>query len=338
MLRVYQPITNHPIYTLHSQLEHLVCEVWCNASATPCENLLQPNFRIIYNSYLWLKTDIDAIYAKCVTLNSIERTAIRTAFNINNRIEELCNGTITPIYLNALPVVVKDFMKPLLVKFYNNLLGLGQVAGDKLQYYNQLIETSKFTTCPCCGLSPIESAETLYREDNDHYLPKAEFPFASVNFKNLVPLCGKCNKKCKGSKNPIETGRRAFFPYSLTPHYIEVRMQLVNNPDIDFEVLRSQDIAVSFVGDTPKIDTWNWVFEIDGRYNEEVRKFSKTELRRVANRLLRSEKRKHNLSYLEIINDEIEDCEDNKYEEHKFLKISFYEAIKNRADWMAVYE
>mgnify|MGYP003393790045 CR=1 FL=1 len=84
MLRVYQPITSHPIYTLHSQLEHLVCEVWCNANATPCENLLQPSFRIIYNAYSWLKTDIDTIYAKCVPLTVPERELITTAFNVNN--------------------------------------------------------------------------------------------------------------------------------------------------------------------------------------------------------------------------------------------------------------
>ncbi|POY40552.1 hypothetical protein C3L50_03360 [Flavobacterium alvei] len=335
MLRVYQPITSHPIYTLHSQLEHLVCEVWCNANATPCENLLQPSFRIIYNAYSWLKTDIDTIYAKCVPLTVPERELIRTAFNVNNRIEELCNGTITPVYLNALPDVVKNDMKPLLVKFYNNLLDLAQVAGNKLQYYNQLVTTSKFSTCPCCGLSPIESAETHYREDNDHYLPKADFPFASVNFKNLVPLCGKCNKKCKGSKNPIEAGRRAFFPYNLTPYAIEVRMQLVNNSDINFEALRNQDIAINFIGDAPKISTWDWVFEIEERYNEEVRKFSKTELRILANR---KRIRNREVTYSDIIDEEIINFEIDKYEDRKFLKISFYEAIKNRPDWMAVYE
>lgn len=335
MLRVYQPITIDAIYTLHSQLEHLVCEVWCNANAAPCETLLQPDFKIIYNAYGWLKTDIDAIYTKCIPLTNPERIAIRTAFNINNRIEELCNGTLTPIYLNNLPDLVKDDMKPLLVKFYNNLLDLGQVAGNKLEYYNQLIETSKFTTCPCCGLSPIESAETHYREDNDHYLPKAEFPFASVNFKNLVPLCGKCNKKCKGSKNPIEAGRRAFFPYNLTPYAIEVRMQLVNNPDIDFEVLRSQDIAVSFLGDVAKISTWNWVFEIEERYNEEFRNFTKTELRILANR---KKVRNKETSYSDIIDEEIINFEIEKYEDRKFLKIALYEAVKNRPDWMAVYD
>ena len=84
MLRVYQPITSHPIYTLHSQLEHLVCEVWCNANATPCENLLQPSFRIIYNAYSWLKTDIDTIYAKCVqTCNYINNS--RTMNNEKKR-------------------------------------------------------------------------------------------------------------------------------------------------------------------------------------------------------------------------------------------------------------
>ncbi len=54
MLRTYRPI-NHPIFALHNYLEHLVCQVWCNADDTPCSDLLDPNFELIYNSYAWLK-------------------------------------------------------------------------------------------------------------------------------------------------------------------------------------------------------------------------------------------------------------------------------------------
>lgn len=335
MLRVYQPIAHHPIYTLHTMLDHLVCEVWCNACATPCDALLNADFKILYDKYDWLKIAVNAIYSKCVALTIAERNDIRNAFNINNRIEELCNGTLTPIYLNTLPDVVKDDMKPLLVKFYEQLLDRKAVNGDKLEYYNQLIKKNGFTTCPCCGLIAIETDESNYREDNDHYLPKAEFPFASVNFKNLVPLCSKCNKKCKGTKNPIEAGRRAFFPFNLTPFAIQVNMQLVNNPDIDFDALRSKDVTVSFLGDATKISTWNWVFEIDERYNEVFRKFTKTELRTLAKR---KKVRSIETSYSDIIDEEIENFEIDKYEDRKFLKIALYEAIRNRPDWMAVYE
>ena len=338
MLRTYRPI-NNPIFTLHSYVEHLVCQVWCNASDDfTCENLLDAKFEIIYNAYPWLKFDVDSIYEKCKTLTESERVDIREAFNVNNRIEELCNGTLTPIELNALPDVVKSKMKPLLVKFYDYLIDRAEVPGDKLDYYNSLIRANPtFKFCPCCGLLPIESAESHYREDNDHYLPKADFPFASVNFQNLVPLCSKCNKKCKSTKNPFKAGRISFYPFDTMHNNIEVSINIVDNPDLDYRSLRKKDIQIDFNNNVDKTSTWDWLFKIKKRYNQETRDFSKTELRILANRLLRNNKRKTGLTYDEILDDTIEDYEIEIFEDRKFLKKPFLESIKTKPEWMAVY-
>lgn len=338
MLRTYRPI-QHPIFTLHNYLEHLVCQVWCNASDLDnCSNLLDTNFETIYNAYSWLKTHVDAIYEKCKTLTDEERADIRAAFNVNNRIQELCSGALSPIELNDLPVVVKEDMKPLLVKFYDRLIDLAEVPGDKLDYYNKLrLENSDFKFCPCCGLSPIESAESHYREDNDHYLPKAEFPFATVNFQNLVPLCSKCNKKCKSTKNPFEAGRVSFYAFDITHVQIEVSISISNQANIDYEKLSVNDIAIDFNGDPNKTSTWDWLFNIKERYNEEVRGFFKTELRILANRVLRDRKRKTGLTYGEILDDAIDDYEVGIFEDRKFLKRPFLQTIKTKPEWMAVY-
>jgi hypothetical protein len=337
MLRTFYPIVD-PIFTLHSQLEFLVCQVWCNANDhDTCESLLQPDFEIIYNSYAWLKNDIDEVYKECKTLTPDQRADIREAFNINNRIAELCDGVFRPIGLGSLAHVAPSLMKPLLEKFYTNLLDLAAVAGNKLEYYNNLIKRNEFQTCPCCGLSPIESAESHYREDNDHYLPKAEYPFAVVNFKNLVPLCGKCNKKCKSTKNPFEQGRVSFNPFSNVYNEIGVEILIVDSVDLDYENLRIQDIEIRYNSDVNKTATWDWLFNITERYNEQVRRFTKTELRTVANRLLRNRDRKSGLTYEQIMDDTIEDFELEKFEDRKFLKASLLQAIKNKPEWMAVY-
>lgn len=335
MLRMYQPITNHPIFSLHSMLEHLVCEVWCNANeGTNCEDILQPQFRVIYNTYAWLKNDVDAVYQSCKSLALVERQSIAVAFGINNRIEDLCNGLIAPIHLNVLPSVVETGMKPLLVKFYNVLLDLAAVAGNKLDYYNELIRVTEYRTCPCCGLHLIESADSDYREDNDHYLPKSEFPFASVNFKNLVPLCTKCNQKHKKSKNPIDGGRLAFYPYSTTPYVIEVKASITDSLSLDFLKLKTEEVVMSFIGNEDKIATWNWLFEIKERYTEQICNFSKTELR------ILSKKNKKNpaINYSELIDEEIVNLEFDKYDDRKFLKIALFEAVRNNEDWLEVFE
>jgi len=338
MLRTYEPI-EHPIFTLHNYVEHLVCQVWCNASdASTCENLLDANFEIIYNAYAWLKTDVDAIYERCKTLTDEQRTNIRDAFNVNNKIAELCDGTFIPIQLDDLPDVVKDNMKPLLVKFYDCLIDRVKVPGDKLDYYKALMRANPtFKFCPCCGLSPIESAESHYREDNDHYLPKADFPFASVNFKNLVPLCSKCNKKCKSTKNPFEAGRVSFYPFDTRHSNIEVLINIVESPDLDYQTLRQIDIEISFSNDARKTSTWDWLFEIKERYNEEIRGFSKAELRTIANKLFRNTTRNIGRPYEEILDDTIQDYEFEIFEDRKFLKRPFLQTIKTKPEWMEVY-
>lgn len=339
MLRTYRPIHHHDIFTLHTYVAHLVCGVWCNASdASTCANLLDANFRVIYMAYPWLKLEVDRIYDNCKPLTDVERASIRDAFNVNNRIAELCAGALRPIELSALPDVVKKDMKPLLVKFYDYLIDRAEVPGDKLDYYNALLRANPtFKFCPCCGLTPIESAESHYREDNDHYLPKAEFPFASVSFLNLVPLCSKCNKKCKSTKNPFEGNRISFYPFDITHTPVEVSISIVDNPDLDYNALRAIDIEISFNEDIDKTSTWDWLFNIKERYNEETRGFAKTELRLLANRLLRNDKRKTGLTYAEILDDTIEDYELEIFEDRKFLKRPFLQTIKTKPEWMAVY-
>lgn len=338
MLRTYTPLRHNDIFTLHTQLEYLVCNVWCNAAdGIRCEDLLEATFEVIYTAYNWLKIEVDTIYEKCKALSPQQRVDIRAAFNINNRIEELCEGPLSPIPLNLLPAVVEDDMAPLLIRFYEYLLDRAEVSGDKLTYYNELIERNGFTTCPCCGLSLIESAETHYREDNDHYLPKSEYPFATVNFHNLVPLCGKCNKKCKGTKNPFEPGRLSFYPFNGNRPNIGVSINVNDSEELDYRALKIADITVSFDNDANKIDTWDWLFKIKERYNKETRDFSKTELRTIANRLFRNNKRKLGLTYDQILNDTIEDYEIELYEDRKFLKVSFLRAIQVKPEWQAVY-
>jgi hypothetical protein len=339
MLRTYKPLDDHPIFTLHRYTEHLICNVWCRATAiNSCSDLLDENFEVIYNAYDWLKKDIDTVYEACKTLTDDERTEIREAFNINNRIIELCSGDLKPIALDSLPEVVKKSMKPLLVKFYDYLIDRTKVPGNKLDYYNKLIDKNDFKTCPCCGLSLIESADTHYREDNDHYLPKADYPFASVNFQNLVPLCSKCNKKCKSTKNPFSNDRISYFPFENGRDDLDVLVSINGNDDLDYLKLKADEVGIDLSGDIDKNSTWDYLFEIKERYNEQVREFSKTELRVIANRLLRNSKRKQGLTYAEILDEAIEDYSIEIFEDRKFLKKPFLETMKTKPEWMAVYK
>lgn len=336
MLRSFKPIP-HAIFTLHNYLEHLVCHVWCNAGDEhTCEQLIEAAFEPAYKKYDWLKVAIDAIYEKCKALTDKDRADIREAFYVNNQIEDICEGRVALIPLSALPQVVADDMSPLLVRFYTELLDRAAIAGtgNKLDYYNQLIGTNKFTTCPCCGLSLIETAESHYVEDNDHYFNKADYPFAVVNFFNLPPLCGKCNKKCKGTKNPSENGRVSFYPFNGSRPNIEMKVTIADSDTLDYRDIKAEELALSFDNDADKVATWDWLFRIKERYNEQLRHLSKTELRLMKKKFNNNKDK----TYEELLDQVIDEYDDEKYEDRKFLKIALLKEIKTKPEWLAVYQ
>ena len=339
MLRTYKPLANHPIFVYQQHVEHLVCNVWCRAEAgVVCRDLLTEEFRVFYDrggKSIWLKESVDEVYELCKLLTADERTSIREAFFVNNDIDSFCESQKKPIELNTLPAVVENKMKPLLVKFYSDLIS----AKEKLTYYNDLkTHNGDFKFCLCCGLIPVESAESHYREDNDHYLPKAEFPFASVNFGNLPPLCSKCNKKCKSTKNPFENGRKSFYAFKPLDNEFDITVSITATSATSYLALKEGEVGLTFNNDVDKVNTWDWLFEIATRYNEEVRQFSKTELRILANRFKRNEERKKGETYEQIVNDAISDYEIDKYDDRKFLKKNFLKEILNKPEWMGVYD
>ena len=333
MLRLYKPI-NHDIFKLQEMLEHLVCSVWCEACDDDCETKLSADFKALYDDYEWLKNEVDIIYKKCKSLTVAERKAIKDAFNVNNNIEDLCNGA-RPIYLEALPKQVKEDIKPLLVDFYETLLDRAKVPGTKKDYYEKLVAESEFQYCPGCGLIDFEHEDSKYREAFDHYLPKSQYPFASVNFHNLVPLCYKCNSDRKKTKDPIENDRKAFYPFANDEHNISITLAIDKAKDID--KLERDDLTVNFTGDSEKIETWDWLFDISERYNDKIRPRLKTYLRELKNRYRQQKKDNPALKFVNIIDREIELYEDDKYSDWKFLKIPLLQELKERNDLMEVF-
>jgi hypothetical protein len=329
MLRTYTAI-DHPIKTLHTMLQHLVCEVWCNASDTSCEDLLEVEFKDLYEHLGWLKTDVDVIYEKCKALTVAERVNIVQAFETNNRIEDLCNGTIAIVELNTLPNVIQVEVKSLLESFYSRLLDIKKVPGEKLDYYNQLVKENKYSSCPICGLVDIETSESKYIEDFDHFFPKSHYPFVAVNFDNLVPTCDKCNKKHKGSKKPLDNNGKAYYPFETGRQPIEISAS-IDTIDFDEDEKLIQQATFNFSGNTEKNITWNWLFDIESRYSAEIKTYSYTWIR-----ALKKEIEFHsNTTTEEYIDFKISTYEPDKFDEKRFLKIAFLKELKNKPDWMA---
>ncbi len=335
MLRLYKPI-KHDIFKLHSLIENLICNVWCEACDDICDDKLQVDFKAIYH-YAYkstkknpktLKDEVERVYELFKGLTSDEKNLVKQAFATNNDIEGLCNGN-QPVYLSDLPDIVTNDIKPLFKWCYETLLDQGKVAGDKMDYYKELIKSNEYNTCPCCGLILIESPDSICREDFDHYLPKSKYPFASVNFLNLVPLCNKCNRDRKKAKDPIENDRVVFYPFSQEEHNILINYSY----SIDFEIVdgkilaKLKNLAIRYTGEKDKIATWDWLFDISIRYNDILNTKAQGWLRELMNRHYRNKRRNQGLSLSEIIQDHLDDYEENKFSELKFLKIAFLQAL-----------
>lgn len=335
MLRLYKPI-KHDISKLHNMLEHLVCSVWCEADDNECKTKLDQNFLSIYNSYEWLKKQIDDIYDFCKTLNEEEKQKIKEAFTLNNRIEDLCNGHIKPVYITSLDKVVEDKIKPLLIDFYEELLERSKIPGTKKNYYEELIKFNGFVDCPCCGLVYFESESSKTREEFDHYLPKSIYPFSSVNFNNLVPLCHKCNAERKGVKDPIENNSKAFYPFSTKQHVLNLEIRL--DPTKDIENLEERDLNIKLKGDSERVNTWNRLFDIESRYNEASRRMIFNLVREIKKRHKEFLKYKINWTYLNTLEEIINDYKDDIYLDKKFLKVPILEELKNCTWLIDVYD
>lgn len=352
MLRIYKPIDANPIYKLHTMVEHLVCEVWCKADGNDCLNKLNADFKTIVYAYDWLKRDVVEIDVECQKLSAAQKASIINAFKINNNIEDLCDGKEEPILLDKLPEIVASRMKPLFVRFYEDLLNKAKVSGDKLEYYKALYQQNRYTFCPCCGYVAFESGQTEVREAYDHYLPKSEYPFASVNFKNLVPLCYKCNSDRKKTKDPLKNKRKAYYPFRKGKTDIKIDLKIsdgfiksmyeafVNNIDEENEPMaKISDFELSLSSETEpdQVKTWDDLFEIKKRFSDRTGQFSFRVLNEMRSRFKADKNKNGAWTFEQTIDENIGIFESDKFIDEKYLKIPFLNAIKKCQGLMRIY-
>lgn len=98
-----------------------------------------------------------------------------------------------------------------------DLAALRAKIGDIDDHYQTFVQTNKAGKCPFCGINDLLGEYHSKREAYDHYLPKALYPFNSINFRNLVPACHHCNSSYKTSKDPAYTQKTPPGQFSAAP-------------------------------------------------------------------------------------------------------------------------
>ncbi|MEI6175532.1 MAG: hypothetical protein WCS43_01455 [Verrucomicrobiota bacterium] len=290
MLFTYRYV-KHDIEKIQIWLDHLVRNVWCKAAGRFHVGLLDTRLREVViavaddnRTKRKLFEPIRDLFDLFKNLSVNQRKQFSRWYDANNNIEALCSNSpkhqpVTYAEVAQINADLAEKLKGFYDDLWDRVLGLGPVEseiGTIDAHYKDFIRENNEGKCPYCGYGDIKGLQHSKREAYDHFLPKGAYPFNSVNFKNLAPMCHECNSSYKLKLDPIKhidpitrknTGvrRKAFYSYSPSSPGISIDIAFSNT---DIENLTSSDITLTFTapGREEEVDSWKDVFGIEERY------------------------------------------------------------------------
>jgi len=344
MLFPYQYIIQD-METMQVYMDYIFDEVWMKAKDldefeleifdgnTDLKEIMR-SFNFLPSSPEWGKYFLEKvknIFDIFKTLDDIQLQQLAYWYRVNNDIETLCNGEKSPIMYMELKYFNEELtseLKALYGVLYNKkIIGLKAIRskiGTIDQHYKAFMKENNKEVCPFCGIHPMKGIYHTKREAYDHFLPKGQYPFNSINFKNLAPMCNECNSSYKLENNPIfnkeKERRKVFYPYRTEPTDMKISLSLEAD---NYEHIGKEDIELSFTSPLQEeVDTWNALFSIDERYKAKiVGKSGRYWINQVID-----EARLRDESCIECMDVKRKLFQDNPYEEMNFLKLPFLEA------------
>lgn len=281
----------HDVEKLQAWLDHLVKEVWCKACGEFKLDLLDPELQEIVQAIaddnktkLKLFEPIRDLFDLFKGLSTDQRAQFARWYDANNNIEALCSNSpeqqpVTYAEVAVINAPLAEQLKAFYTDLWVRVLGLSPVKtkiGPIDAHYRDFVSVNKQGKCPYCGLFNLDGEHDVTRDAYDHFLPKATYPFNSVNFRNLAPMCGKCNSGYKLQKDPVchldpikrktgNTRRKAFYSYAAVHPRIEVSMSVNTKNSQD---IQPEEIAISLTapGKDEEVESWREVFGIEQRY------------------------------------------------------------------------
>lgn len=285
----------HQMEKMQSFIDFIFNEVWCKAPASGPFGLnlfdAKAELREVMEAFYYSDAQgadffyghVERIYGLFSALPPKQINQFQQWYQGNNDLEKVCANHPAAQLARYTDIVaahkylgeqLASFFKGLYSKSLLSLAALRAKIGDIDDHYQAFMSANRTGKCPFCGISDLLGEYHTKREAYDHYLPKALYPFNSINFKNLVPACHHCNSSYKTSKDPAHkpkdpagkvVRRKVFYPFSTAPHAIDLQVTL-NHADI--EKMAPADIKLAFgpANIAEQIDTWKDVYGIEERY------------------------------------------------------------------------
>jgi len=339
MLRPYV-FSNSKIHKIQSFVNHVMLDVIFNAPkiATPIftSNLVMAKYRMLIDdiNVEYVLNPLVDMYRICKILSPKDLKILKRAVHDNNKIRQLCNGDIQPIRYSDIDKIDSDLVKAIKVfcrHLYDDVVGLAPFYNnyeDINAYYKKLVQRS--SACRCCGINKVLTKFHTNRSALDHYLPRNHYPFNSLNFKNLMPICDTCNSKYKlgqdtlyktenkGRKNETITKIRAFYPFRRDIPDINIEINFSKPFDSTIEP-KDIELTLECLGFEEEVENWDRLFGIKENYKAEC---CTDEMR-----LQYEEEYIAEMAYGKTHAQYIELLSRNKYANSNFLKIPFLNAI-----------
>lgn len=356
---------NHEIEKFQKYSDFLFLEVWLNAKK-PFNSLALAKLPELKNIYEKLHNEdsegarffnghIEEIHNEFIKLQSSDRNKLKHWYKINNNISGLCeNRNINPINYKTL-LKKHPILGAKIKSFYTNLYGkespFNLVAFGDLRkiidsHYKKFVEINNEEICPFCGIKEIKGVYHSKREAYDHFMPKSKYPFSSINFKNLAPMCNDCNSSYKLAKEPLmhidpitkkvnNIRRKSFYAYTYKKINLETSISLKS---LDISNLSSDDISINIktsdsVSYIDRIEGWKEVYGIEERYKARVlskRGANKwySELQELVN--LQKLTNDNNKNILDLYNMKIKEANADLLDNGNFIKKAFLEECRNK--------
>ncbi|KVS50180.1 hypothetical protein WK39_29725 [Burkholderia cepacia] len=289
---VYVP---HRMEKMQAFIDFIFFEVWCNASNGAPFGLdlfaAYPELHEVMQLFFYSDTKgadffyghVERIYGLFTALSPAEVWQFQQWYRGNNDVAKVCAKDVTNALVRyaeiegvypELTVQLASFFKGLYSQSLLGLVALKDKIGDIDDHYLAFMQANSAGKCPFCGINDLLGEYHSKREAYDHYLPKALYPFNSINFRNLVPACHQCNSSYKTSKDVAHAPkdpagnvrrRKFFYPYSTDLPRIEISVGL-GHADVD--VLQPEDIDLQFGPPalSEEIDAWRDIYGVDERY------------------------------------------------------------------------
>jgi hypothetical protein len=340
MLRPYK-LTSSKIHRIQSFVNHVMLQVIFRApylvAAHFDSSLVYPKYKDLIDNVNpdYIKNPLSQAFSICKRLTPKQLKVLKKAVYNNNKIRELCDGVIEPIRYEEIESIdpnLKIAIKFFCDNLYDHSIGKApfyNTFGNIDEYYNKIVKRS--SVCRCCGINKILTKYHSHRSALDHYLPRKYYPFNSVNFKNLFPICDICNSKYKLSEDPLlkteNKGKRdevkhrtkAFYPFCRNEPTIAISISFKNIKSIKSIEPENIDLKIDCAGAKEQIETWDRVFGIQEVYKAEC----------CTDEMLAHYEEQYiaDINYGKSHEEYVALLTKNKYADGNFLKVAFLNAI-----------